>query len=169
MSTDELVNAYVDGGVSRRTFIRRLVAGGISLGAAVSYAHLLAPERAGASPATNPDFYTAPQPRLDVASRSSDAIVNKGKIKLIVFCEEPASVQLEAKLPVGGKPTTVASTTVDFAVGGEQVVLLQVRRKVRSALGDLHRARVTVFATATDRQGQATATSAQQTLKSNRN
>ena len=56
MSRDELVNAYIDGSVSRRTFIRRLVTAGVSLGAAVSYAHLLAPGRADARN-NDPDFY----------------------------------------------------------------------------------------------------------------
>jgi hypothetical protein len=46
MSAEELVNAYVEGRVSRRTLIRRLTAAGMSMGAAVSYAHLLTPERA---------------------------------------------------------------------------------------------------------------------------
>ena len=48
MSQDQLVAAYLDGHISRRALIRRLIAGGISLGAAISYAHLLRPEAAGA-------------------------------------------------------------------------------------------------------------------------
>lgn len=48
MSNEELVNAYAQGRVSRRTMIQGLVAAGVSTGAAVSYAHLLAPERAKA-------------------------------------------------------------------------------------------------------------------------
>lgn len=48
MSNQELVNAYTDGRISRRTLVRGLVAAGVSTGAAVSYAHLLAPEASGA-------------------------------------------------------------------------------------------------------------------------
>ena len=48
MPERELVNAYLDGRISRRTLIHRLVAGGNSIGAAVSYAHLLKPESASA-------------------------------------------------------------------------------------------------------------------------
>lgn len=48
MSSGEIVNAYVQGEMNRRTMIRRLVAAGVSLGAAVSYAHLLKPGRASA-------------------------------------------------------------------------------------------------------------------------
>ena len=41
MPPDALINAYLEGQVSRRTFIRRLVASGISLGAAITYADAL--------------------------------------------------------------------------------------------------------------------------------
>ncbi len=42
MSREELVVAYVDGRLSRRAFIRRLVALGVTAGAAVTYADALA-------------------------------------------------------------------------------------------------------------------------------
>jgi plastocyanin len=45
MATDErdqLVQTYLDGGIGRRVFVKRLLASGISLAAAVSYADLLA-------------------------------------------------------------------------------------------------------------------------------
>ena len=62
MPQRDLVDAYLDGRISRRTLIRRLVAGGISVGAAVSYAHLLRPESASARPVrrgtgTPPEYY----------------------------------------------------------------------------------------------------------------
>ena len=41
VSRDHLVSEYANGNISRRTFVRRLVAAGVSFGAAVSYAHLL--------------------------------------------------------------------------------------------------------------------------------
>src|SRR5687768_5156208 len=46
MPPEELVSQYVEGRISRRTLIRRLTAAGMGLGAAVSYAHLLSPDRA---------------------------------------------------------------------------------------------------------------------------
>ncbi len=49
MSRQELVSAFLEGQISRRTLIRRLIAGGVSTGAAISYAHVLSPERAGAA------------------------------------------------------------------------------------------------------------------------
>ena len=48
MSQEELISAYLDGQMSRRTLIRRLVAAGVSFGAAVSYAHVLGHGRAHA-------------------------------------------------------------------------------------------------------------------------
>ena len=41
MSEEELVGAYVDGTIGRRAFIRRLVAGGLTLAAALTYADAL--------------------------------------------------------------------------------------------------------------------------------
>jgi hypothetical protein len=41
VSREDLVALYASGNLSRRAFIRRLVAAGVSFGAAVSYAHLL--------------------------------------------------------------------------------------------------------------------------------
>ena len=49
LSRQELVSAFLEGRVSRRTLIRRLIAGGVSTGAAISYAQMLDPQRAGAA------------------------------------------------------------------------------------------------------------------------
>jgi hypothetical protein len=49
MSRQELVTAFLEGQISRRTLIRRLIACGVSAGAAISYAQVLAPERATAA------------------------------------------------------------------------------------------------------------------------
>lgn len=54
MSKKELVDAYLEGRISRRVFIRRLAAAGVSLGAALSYSQILDPSRALA---THRDFY----------------------------------------------------------------------------------------------------------------
>lgn len=50
MSKQELVEAYVEGRVSRRVFMRRLVAAGVSLGAASAYAAALAPVARSTNP-----------------------------------------------------------------------------------------------------------------------
>jgi hypothetical protein len=58
MSEDELFSAYVRGGMSRRMLIRRLVAGGMGVAAAVAYAHALNPAAARASNGRPKDLYT---------------------------------------------------------------------------------------------------------------
>jgi hypothetical protein len=58
MSKQELVEAYAAGTITRRVFVRRLVAAGVSLGAAVTYASALAPRaQAQVVPGDLHDFY----------------------------------------------------------------------------------------------------------------
>ena len=54
MSRSELVQNYLDGQLSRRVFIRGMIASGVSAAAALSYAGLLEAAPAGA---TATDFY----------------------------------------------------------------------------------------------------------------
>jgi hypothetical protein len=46
MSEPELIEAYVNGGISRRVFIRGLIATGASLAVALAYAETIAPSAA---------------------------------------------------------------------------------------------------------------------------
>lgn len=82
MSQEELVQAYVEGQISRRTLVRRLVAAGLSVGAATSYANLLAQRnRAEASVARGleyPDFV------VRIRSGRLPAVRRKKKIKVRV-------------------------------------------------------------------------------------
>lgn len=49
MSEDELIEGYIQGRISRRVFVRRLVAGGLSMAAAVAYGNVLGPAAAAAA------------------------------------------------------------------------------------------------------------------------
>jgi len=49
MSEEELIGAYTEGRISRRVFVRRLVAGGLSLGAAMAYGAALGAQPAAAA------------------------------------------------------------------------------------------------------------------------
>jgi hypothetical protein len=49
MSEEELVSAFLDGRISRRVFIRRLMVGGLTAGAALSVAALVGPSAFGAA------------------------------------------------------------------------------------------------------------------------
>jgi hypothetical protein len=59
---ERFLEAYQDGQVSRRTFIRRLLASGVSLTAALTYADALWRSPAGAAP---PDDFYVPGPTAD--------------------------------------------------------------------------------------------------------
>jgi len=62
MPDEELVNAYVEGRISRRVFIRRLVAGGIGLGAALTYAEVLGASAASAKTPGGEHHHQPPPP-----------------------------------------------------------------------------------------------------------
>lgn len=46
MPDEELIEHYTQGRIGRRVFVRRLIAGGLSVGAAVAYGNALAPAAA---------------------------------------------------------------------------------------------------------------------------
>jgi hypothetical protein len=185
MSRDELVNAYIEGSVSRRTFIRRLVAAGVSLGAAVSYAHLLSPTRAGAQTGAdfyNPDFYRPPQVQMSLPSTKLADVAQDGILEVLVSTTEAAEIQLMALATAAGRPaggaaqsakrrkrkkprqTTIASLVVDISAAGQRLIQVPLNvtglRLVRSA----RRVNLLVTATATDRQRAVTVASTQGVL-----
>jgi hypothetical protein len=88
VSRQELVSAFLEGRISRRTLIRRLIAGGVSTGAAVSYAQLLRPEhaRAASSMAAADDHYPMVDVTIDTTSLS--AALNNARIAVSVTCTE---------------------------------------------------------------------------------
>jgi hypothetical protein len=53
MSNDELAQAYSEGRISRRIFIRSLMATGVTAGAAVAYAQFLSPSAYGKTSGTS--------------------------------------------------------------------------------------------------------------------
>ena len=61
---DQLVQSYLDGGIGRRVFVKRLIASGISLAAAVSYADLLAGGTARAKARGTATSASGPYPTL---------------------------------------------------------------------------------------------------------
>jgi len=106
VSRQELVSAFLDGQISRRTLIRRLIAGGVSAGAAISYAQLLAPERAAAAPGRG-GFSSDQYPLVDmgITSPSLAAVRSDARIAMKVFCTEElknATFTAFVKTPAGG-------------------------------------------------------------------
>lgn len=66
MSEEELVGAYAAGSVSRRVFIRGLVAMGVSAGAAIAYADALSAQ--APKGAARPDVYDVYPPQQPTAT-----------------------------------------------------------------------------------------------------
>ena len=108
MSREELVNAYVEGGISRRMFIRRLVAAGTSVGAAVSYAHLLAPQ-ARAAAGTDGDGRDHYEPEIRVAIRTGRIarVIESRKLDISVSVDDPVVFTFKAQIRHKGRLKTI--------------------------------------------------------------
>jgi hypothetical protein len=130
MSRQELVDAYLEGSVSRRSFVRRLVASGVTAGAAVSYAQLLAPEAEAARPRKRSisDHY----PLMNVKLVSSDLadVLSKKKLKVKVSSSESAHVHIAAFAKQGGDLAYLGSGPGGFDVtaGGAKTVPIKIAR-----------------------------------------
>ena len=106
MSRTELVSAFLEGRLSRRTLIRRLIAGGVSTGAAISYAQVLLPKRARAAVTTAAsDHY--PMVDLEIVSSSLATVRSEGRITVRVRSSEElnfAFFQVFMRNGTGGVP-----------------------------------------------------------------
>src|SRR5215212_7909413 len=115
MSQQELIDTYREGGMSRRTLIRRLVASGISLGAAMSYAHIFAPA-AGAEDRRNhadsyEDFYPS-DVRLKIVSNTVNGVVRTGKVRVYVHTDDATEVTLRVFTKIRGRLRRIGIKTV---------------------------------------------------------
>jgi hypothetical protein len=150
MSREQLVNSYIDGGLNRRAFIRRLVAAGVSVGAAASYAQLLAPEaKADAQIALN-DHY--PEVDVRIRSRSLDRVQNRGVVRVrVVVSGESARVFVGVDLQKkNGKRILIGQRQVVLNPG-VHIVKVKLTEKGRKLLAGRERAKLNVTATAHDR------------------
>ncbi len=149
MSREELVQAYIDGGLSRRAFIRRLVGAGVSLGAAVSYAHLLAPEAEAADAHIALDDH---YPELDIAvrSRSIDRVAGTGVVRVRVEVNDPCTVTLGVDIRHNGKRRLIGTKKVVFSAPGERLVKVKISKKGRNILDSREQASLRVTGTAVD-------------------
>jgi hypothetical protein len=96
MSQESLVNEYVAGRISRRTLIRRLVATGVSFGAAVSYAHLLNPDRAPAK--AFGDEYGFVTVRGKILEQDLDKVIAEERVKVRLWTSHRGRVELKIEL-----------------------------------------------------------------------
>jgi hypothetical protein len=148
VSREQLVDAYLGGHISRRTFVRGLVSLGVSVGAALTYAEVM-PARASAANMYNlqshpeslpsatpsapapPDHDTTPPKVGLTAGRASRAALKSGGALAIgVTMSEPGTATVTALL--GGKPAGKATLNVPH--GGSAHTTLKLTRSGRKAL-----------------------------------
>lgn len=92
MSRQELIGAYVDGRISRRTLVRRLVGAGVSLGAAIGYAGALGSNARAATPSAITDHY--PYVKLAIVPLTERHLVKTGKVEIDVSRSETVLLTL---------------------------------------------------------------------------
>jgi hypothetical protein len=147
MSRQELVDAYVEGGVSRRSFVRRLVASGISIGAAVSYAEVLAPAAAAAPPRRKRRGFDDAYPLVSMRILTRDIADVRSKQRLRVRVTSNSSLVLHVSafvekaghlVPLGFMPynpesarTFTAPGTRTLTVPAQDHTELNGRQKAR--------------------------------------
>lgn len=119
MSESELVDAYLDGRISRRTLVRRLIAAGISAGAAVSYAHLLTPEQSAAARYLHaPDYY--PDTAVKIKSSDLKDVIHDKTVRVRVECSGKARLKLTAFVKDGNDRQELGFRNVKFDGGGHK-------------------------------------------------
>lgn len=143
MSSHDLVNAYMDGRISRRTLIRRLLAAGVSIGAATSYAHLLAPERASAGfTGECDDLY--PTVTMSIRTLNLADVVESQRLRVRIRPSEPMRLHLVATTRKSGKQVVIAERNVRFDAADGRLVRIDLQNL--APLQGRDRARVTVAA-----------------------
>jgi hypothetical protein len=124
MSQQEIVDAYVNGDMSRRVFIRRLAASGVALGAAVSYAHLLTPEvkaQGVVAYGYNPPTLSG----LQMVPEDLDTVIKKQRIKIRGTSDQPATFGVNIHLYRPARKTEwpdaiIGATAITFDAAGTQ-------------------------------------------------
>ena len=152
MSQEELVGAYLDGRISRRTLIRRLVGAGISVGAAVSYAQVLKPERAFAR--ADSDHY--PDTSVKLVDEDLDKVITEDRFKVRVRADEDAELEplvIRCYLKDGLNFYKVAERQFDFIGPEDKKVKVPLEPGAGTKLF-LPRAKILLFWTGYDRQGK---------------
>lgn len=146
MSNHELVGAYVEGAISRRTLIRRLVAAGVSLGAATAYAHHLAPK--AAAKGSGPSQY--PIVKLRILSETTEEIAKDKGVNVRVKTPDPCELTLELRVEQGNSWYQLGFKEVKFGEsGGKKDILIKF-----SDSGDLNRKKKSrVFVEAISNEG----------------
>lgn len=117
MSRQELVDAYLEGTVNRRAFVRRLVASGVSVGAAAGYAQILAPGAAAAERAPRAERKGGGElyPRVvaNITTRDLKDVRKNNRLKVKVTSSTDDYAHISAFLDKGGHLLPLGFTPYD--------------------------------------------------------
>ena len=144
MSREELVSSYLAGTISRRTFARRLVAMGVSAGAAVSYAQLLSQEKAEA--ADRADFYGVDGLQVRIRTGKLERLINRWRLRTRIHTDELAQFKAIAEAKIDGKTYVIARKEFALSAGTHRL-RLKVRKEVRDMILEQKQLRVTLTVT----------------------
>lgn len=114
MSKQELVDSYLNGRISRRVFIRRLVGAGVSLAAAVTYAQTLSPAYVMKRAKMVHHFYYDKPPKPDKPPKEDDKPAKKATKAANATLQKVRDRLPLKNLPV--KPTASPASTKTGAV-----------------------------------------------------
>jgi len=141
MSREQLVESYLAGAISRRTFARRLVAMGVSAGAAVSYAQLLSQEKAQA--AVSDDFYGVDGLRVRILTGKLERLVNRWRLKIRIHTDELSEYKIIAEANLDGETRVIARKELALSAGTHRL-RLKIRKEVRDMILEHNKLRVTL-------------------------
>jgi len=161
VSQDQIVAEYLDGRMSRRALIRRLVAGGVSFGAAVAYAQVLGPARAPARTLKDAHFAGG----VEIRDTDLNKVIDKGGLKLRLTNDHAGSLYVEVHLlrkPSESEYTDsiVGAQSVNFAGPGAKGVRIPFDvnppYSLKAVKRQRHRARFRVLASGSGGGGFST-------------
>jgi hypothetical protein len=117
MSRQELVDAYLEGSLNRRAFVRRLVASGVSVGAAAGYAQILAPGAAAEERAPRAERKGGaelyPRVIVRITTRDLKDVRQNNRLKIKVTSSTADYAHVSAFLDKGGHLLPLGFTPFD--------------------------------------------------------
>ena len=144
MSREELVSSYLAGSISRRTFARRLVAMGVSAGAAFSYAQLLSQDKAEA--ADREDFYGVDGLQVRIRTGKLERLTNRWRLRVRIHTDELAQFKAVAEAKIDGETYVIARKEFALSAGTHRL-RLKVRKEVRDKILEQKKLNVTLTVT----------------------
>jgi hypothetical protein len=156
MSREELITTYREGGMSRRTLIRRLAASGVSLGAAISYAHLFAPKAEADERRNHADYYEdyyTTDVRLRIVSNTVNGVVRTGTVNVFIHTDDGAEITLKVFTKIRGRLRRIGIKTITTTQATSRLVQIPIGDGALRLLRQRDRKWIKVTSAATDESG----------------